>query len=101
MFLVFPHLNLLLLNICRFCYCGSVPGSSDDELSLPDEPNLDETKGGTFLGLEEIGVFLSYLAAKKGILIPRFIGHISCCLQSNFVFLSMMIMGVMVLLDQE
>lgn len=68
-FLVFFYFNLFLLNICCFCYCGSVLGSSDDELSLFDELNLDEIKGGIFFSLEEIGVFLFYLVVKKGILI--------------------------------
>lgn len=43
----------------------------DDEFShssLPEEANftLDETLGGTFLTLDEIGVFLSCLVAGKG-----------------------------------
>ncbi|XP_022797655.1 E3 ubiquitin-protein ligase rnf213-alpha-like isoform X3 [Stylophora pistillata] len=61
-----PDAEILQSSQNSDCDQISVPGSSDDELSLPDEPNLDETKGGTFLSLEEMGVFLSRLAAQNG-----------------------------------
>lgn len=53
-----------------FFMCFSLQ-EGDDEFShssLPEEANftLDETLGGTFLTLDEIGVFLSCLVAGNG-----------------------------------
>ena len=43
-------------------------GSDDEELnaSTPEDITLDETRGGTYLSLDEIGVFL-YRLASNGI----------------------------------
>lgn len=50
--------------------CFSLQESEDEfpNSSLPEETNLklDETLGGTFLTLDEIGVFLSCLVGGNG-----------------------------------
>ena len=48
--------------------CFSLQESEDEfpNSSLPEETNLNETLGGTFLTLDEIGVFLSCLVGGNG-----------------------------------
>lgn len=64
----YNHASLKLYFITLFFMCFSLQESEDEfpNSSLPEETNLNETLGGTFLTLDEIGVFLSCLVGGNG-----------------------------------
>lgn len=64
----YNHASLKQYFITLFFMCFSLQESEDEfpNSSLPEEINLNETLGGTFLTLDEIGVFLSCLVGGNG-----------------------------------
>lgn len=64
----YNHASLKPYFITLFFMCFSLQESEDEfpNSSLPEEINLNETLGGTFLTLDEIGVFLSCLVGGNG-----------------------------------